>query len=440
MRPSSHRQLKQSRRRSRRGLTLLELILALSLTVLLLMTIAMAIQMHFRMLDLRRTNVDEAVHVRSVLNNFAKDLTPVMLYTPPDTSGLDALAGTTATAAANLVSGATGDENLGALLGGAASGAGNQGTQGGGSGQGGATGGGQTGGGTPPTGNSGAGQAGGGAASNQGGASPAGGASKTSTSGNTGAAGAAGAAAAALGGAVASGETGTEPAASTAAPVSVVGLYGSATELKFDVSKLPRLDQYDALYSATGDTAATDIPSDVKTVIYFLASADTPLDPTLLGPQQGVQPAAGGMGKGLMRREIDRAVKNFAESSGDTASLYDGARLVSDKVVGLAFQYFDGTAWLPDWDSDSLGGLPKAVEIQLTVQPTYGMTEDEIAELAPEELPPTKTYRHVVRIPTSNPAPPPPATEETTDPAAASGTAAPPSSGASGTSPQGAAP
>jgi hypothetical protein len=219
-----------------------------------------------------------------------------------------------------------------------------------------------------------------------------------------------------------------------------VGLYGSATELKFDVSKLPRLDQYDALYSATGDTAATDIPSDVKTVIYFLASADTPLDPTLLGPQPGVQPAAGGMGKGLMRREIDRAVKNFAESSGDTSSLYDGARLVSDKVVGLAFQYFDGTAWLPDWDSDSLGGLPKAVEIQLTVQPTYGMTEDEIAELAPEELPPTKTYRHVVRIPTSNPAPPPPATEETTDSAAASGTAAPPSSGASGTSPQGAAP
>ena len=55
-------------------LTLLELILALSLTVLVLMTIGMAIDMHFQMLDLRRTNVEEAVEIRSIVNIIAKDL------------------------------------------------------------------------------------------------------------------------------------------------------------------------------------------------------------------------------------------------------------------------------------------------------------------------------------------------------------------------------
>ena len=413
--------VKRSKSRLRRALTLLELILALSLTVLVLMTIGMAIDMHFRMLDVRRTNVEEAVEIRSILNIISKDVGGVMLYVPPDTSGLDAVTGNSATAAANLAEVAAADPNAAAAaISGLAASAGGSG-------------GGQPAGGTSQV----ASQTITGGGSNSTASTKTGGGSGGGPGGGPGGGGGAGGAfAAASGGAApASSGSSTDPAAATeataAAPASMVGLRGTATELKFEISRLPRVDQYDPQYAAGGEVAATDIPSDVKTVVYFLADEGMPPDAKVIGPQD-VLPSATGMGKGLMRRELDRAVNSYAESNGDTTSIYSGARLVSDKVVGIQFQYFDGSAWLPEWDSDASGGLPRAVEIVLTVQPTFGMTEEEIAELAPDQVPPVRTYRQVMKIPTASLAPPA-TTEATTE----TGTAAP----ASGTpSTQGATP
>jgi hypothetical protein len=111
-------------------------------------------------------------------------------------------------------------------------------------------------------------------------------------------------------------------------------------------------------------------------------------------------------------------VKSYAESNGDTSSLYYGARTVSEKVTGLQFQYWDGTAWVADWDSDANSGLPKAIEIQLTIQTTYGMTEEEIERLDTTAQPAPKPYRLVVKIPAAALAPPA-AEEATTDAASA---------------------
>ncbi len=370
------------------------------------MSIAMAINMHFRMLELRRTNVEEAVHVRSIFNNvIAKDLQSVTVFEPPDLSGLEALGGNTAAAAAKLVESAASDPNLAALAGQMAGG-----NTGGGQPPGGQQGGGQATGGATQTAPAGGNQGGGTAQSAGASSSKAGGASSP----NTGASGAAAGSSPA-----ASGGSPAPTASDEAAPAGgVMGLYGTASELKFDVSRLPQLHQYDALLSSSGETAATDIPSDVKTIVYFLAGEDLPPDPRMLGPQD-VLPSTTGIGRGLMRREIDRAVNSFAESNGDLTSIYSGSRLVSDKITGLAFQYYDGTAWVTDWDSDAMGGLPQAVEIVLTIEPTYGMTEAEIAELE-TEAPPPRTYRQVVKIPTARLAPP--ATTEETEAGASDAT------------------
>ena len=94
------------------------------------------------------------------------------------------------------------------------------------------------------------------------------------------------------------------------------------------------------------------------------------------------EPAVDGFGKGLMRTEIDRAVSSWREENGDTTSLYGGAKLLAKEVTSLAFQYWDGAEWTTDWDSDELGGLPLAVEIVLTIQPTHAMSEEEITNLA----------------------------------------------------------
>ena len=61
------------------------------------------------------------------------------------------------------------------------------------------------------------------------------------------------------------------------------------------------------------------------------------------------------------------------------------------------------TGWYDDWNSDDLGCLPSAVEITVTIQPTYGMTEEDIAELAADELPPERMYSLIVNLPAALP-------------------------------------
>jgi hypothetical protein len=188
--------------------------------------------------------------------------------------------------------------------------------------------------------------------------------------------------------------TGEEDAA-TETTTSSVKLYGSSSELRFDISRLPRVDQYQALM--TDDAlGAIDIPSDVKTVVYFVRTEDS---------EFGLpEPAADGLGKGLMRTEIDQAVSSWAEVNGDTTSQYAGAKLLAKEVTGLTFQYWDGAQWAAEWDSDEMGGLPLAVEINLTIQPSQAMSDEEIANLATSDtttLPAERTYRLVVHLPTA---------------------------------------
>lgn len=368
---------KQLQIKPRRALTLLELLLALSLSIFVLMAIGMAIQMHYRMLDVRRTNVEDSRIVRQAFIMIANDLKSAVGPVTLDLSGLDAVSGNTAAfAATSALGGAGGDlSGLGGLggLGGATGG------QTGGTGQ---TGGGTT---TPPTGT----QTGSGQGGQSGGAT--GGTSGVQTGGTGAASGGTGAASAA--GSAAAGATGEETEESAA--TSVVGLYGSVNELRFDISRLPRVDQYQSLMTA-GEMGATDIPSDIKTVVYFVQGEGSL---TSGNPE----PTTTGRGKGLMRAELDRAVSSWAEMNGDIDSAYSGAKLLAEEVTGLEFQYFDGATWTPDWNSDEMGGLPVAVEVLLTMQPFSALTQEEIdaladsSEVATEE----QTYRLVVRLPTA---------------------------------------
>src|SRR5688572_1801755 len=72
------------RRAQRTGLTLLELILALALSVLVMMAIGMAIDIHYRMFDVRRTSIEETHVARAVLRSIADDLRTAVQYIPPD--------------------------------------------------------------------------------------------------------------------------------------------------------------------------------------------------------------------------------------------------------------------------------------------------------------------------------------------------------------------
>lgn len=421
----------------RRGMTLLELILALALSALVLMAIGMAIELHFRMFDVRRTNVEEAQLARAVLRHIADDLRSAVQYEPVDLSGLEAVTANTTAAAGAINSGLQGggggsgggSSGGGNSGGGSSSGGGNnggggnggggsQGSGGGNSGGGNAGGGGMLGlppdaaaalanaaGGSKGGGGFGGGSSGGG--SSQGG-SAGGGSGGSSKGGSSGSGSSGGGQSGGSGGSTSnSGSPVTTPTTETgetAAPL-VVGLYGSATQLQFDISRLPRVDQYQAILSGTGELGVVDIPSDIKTITYFLRSEDSAAaaDSPISSLASGAQPSTTGRGRGLMRRELDRAVSLWAEGSGSLGASLSDAKLLAEEVTSLQFQYFDGTGWLTDWNSDEAGGLPLAVEVVLTIQPALtaeGQTAaGAVVGAMGDELPPEHVYRQVVHLP-----------------------------------------
>ncbi|AMV30553.1 hypothetical protein VN12_00455 [Pirellula sp. SH-Sr6A] len=157
-----------------------------------------------------------------------------------------------------------------------------------------------------------------------------------------------------------------------AAPVSALppGIYGSEASIEIDISKLPRPDEY---YATEGDISTGtlgDMPSDIKTVSYYVQAPrpDGVKDPlgglTILGA--GIETTSAGPG-GLVRRSLDRAITQYAYEQASTDSLLRTGELVATEVISIEFQYFDGTMWQLQWDS-SVQGLPKVIKITIALQ------------------------------------------------------------------------
>ena len=141
------------------------------------------------------------------------------------------------------------------------------------------------------------------------------------------------------------------------------GLYGNQFEMQIDISRLPRVEEYHSLFLRTDSYSLVDIPSDVKTVTYYIRPVNQSVGQ---GSQELFQEESGA--GGLVRRHLDRAVTNFAYMNGNIDGLMREEKLLAPEVVGLQFQYFDGYQWLPEWDTEIMQGLPVAVEILLLLK------------------------------------------------------------------------
>lgn len=141
-----------------------------------------------------------------------------------------------------------------------------------------------------------------------------------------------------------------------------LGLYGDSNWMQVDVSRLPRLDQYNYTSLPTDDdTLVADRVSDVKTVAYFLNFPDQ----SGLGDSVRGRPLAGG----LMRRELDRHVTQYADQRGMLEEMHRDLEPFAPEIVEVYFSYHDGVEWAESWDSDELGGLPLAVRIAIVIAP-----------------------------------------------------------------------
>lgn len=166
-------------------------------------------------------------------------------------------------------------------------------------------------------------------------------------------------------------------------------LLGTTNLILLDISRLPRLDQYNPLI-ATAD-AAVQTPSDVKSLAYFVSLTEG-------GMQSEVEYATPNAPGGLYRREIDRAVASYRGDTGLVSSPDEFTRLVAHEIAQVQFRFFDGESWLNDWDSAEQGGFPPAIEITLVIDPertaagttyNYGGFNNQTME----------SYRSVVHLP-----------------------------------------
>ncbi|WDI41204.1 prepilin-type N-terminal cleavage/methylation domain-containing protein [Bremerella sp. P1] len=196
----------------------------------------------------------------------------------------------------------------------------------------------------------------------------------------------------------------TQELATSSVLPTTIGLYGNAYELQIDISRIPRIDEYDPQYTSFRSREIGDIPSDIKTVTYFL------MQPGVSSLGHGTVGDAGITETqfGLVRRELDRAVTQYALNNGDSTGLDASAEILAPEVSLLQFRYFDGYEWIEEWDSEAMGGLPMAVDVIIAIR-DHDMTQALLADgaievpVADTTNPVGQVFRRLIRIPTAKP-------------------------------------
>lgn len=144
-------------------------------------------------------------------------------------------------------------------------------------------------------------------------------------------------------------------------------MQGTSSSIMLDISRLPRLDQYNPLMEKPSEMQSTI--SDIKTVTYFVSSMRGGYDPKVSRRESEIR-------GGLYRRELDRAVGNFRGEETIGIQPDEFTQLVASEVAELQFRYFDGSEWTDSWNSEEQAGFPTAVEIAVIVDPRRSSTAE----------------------------------------------------------------
>ncbi len=164
------------------------------------------------------------------------------------------------------------------------------------------------------------------------------------------------------------------------------GILGSATTLEVDISRPPRVDE---MITQTPDLMSgtlNDLPTDLKTVSYYVQGNQlngvtdslASLSNDVLNSDNSTLSSSG-----LVRRMIARNVLQKAYLDGQNDLIMRTGTLISKDVVGIYFEFFDGTQWIQTWDSSSQG-IPTVVRVSIAMQNPTTPTEKRL--LAPVDL------------------------------------------------------
>jgi prepilin-type N-terminal cleavage/methylation domain-containing protein len=340
-------------RRPGRGFTLLEVVLALALATVVIYLMTTAMELYLYGVEASRTRVESAQLARTLLDQIAADLT-AMRTAPASSPG----------------GGGQTQQGPGGSSGGGAGGMSPSGAYTGG--QGGATGGGTTFGG--------GGQSG---STMQGGGTPSG-----------------------------VGMQGASMMGQSAAIVQTI--IGTVDQIRIDRAALAAWERAARAIELQEPVGA--IAANVPTTVHYYFVADNRTTTQEIAEQGVAQDAANVNSAGLYRETIPTAAMGDETGLTTTTSRLnrslDGAKveLLAPEVVDFSLAYFDGVNLLDEWDPLISTGLPRGVEIRLTLaepsfQPTPDRDEqDRLAEGRYRESELVE-YRRFVRLPSIEPAP-----------------------------------
>lgn len=167
---------------------------------------------------------------------------------------------------------------------------------------------------------------------------------------------------------------------------------GGPNWLQVDVSSPLRADQLAMAPTTQAMPAGGAVLSDTKTVTYFMAAAEG------LPAAVATRMADGSRGKGLLRREMPRAMNGTATTATTTTTTSMSAASpepLAPEVVAIEFWYSDGANRYPTWDSRQHNSLPKAVIIKASflAGKLDAAPDDLPSSLNPKE---TVTYQLIV--------------------------------------------
>ncbi len=166
-----------------------------------------------------------------------------------------------------------------------------------------------------------------------------------------------------------------------------VGLIGTATRLELHVSRPRRELSFGPLVD---DASVTTRVSDLRSVIYDFQGSGS----STLVDADG-QPLVG-----LIRTEGDRMAVLDVEAAGGAGELMTLPQALAPEANSVLFRYFDGTTWYEEWDTPTLGMLPRAIEVSIQFEPTSAaMMGGTAAAVAAG----TTQFRFVIALPTADP-------------------------------------
>jgi len=172
-----------------------------------------------------------------------------------------------------------------------------------------------------------------------------------------------------------------------------LGIRGNNTELWIDLSHVQRDLVFPDPTLVRG--------GDLKTVAWFLTSPET--SASISSADTGfvrVDPD----GIGLARSEGDRSVLRTLNSTSSSDTVLPGpTQIIAPEIGTVMFRYFDGLTWYDEWDSSTITALPRAIEITIGFDAPTNLDGPLLTSAVSAS---TATYRKVIVVPASNPAPP----------------------------------